>query len=164
MRKNVDSFPVLSISNPNKAWVSTELDKLLVEWTTWNDVCQTLGDSPDFNPQTCTEAIKDGYANLKKHEVLREKTLVFMRNHFNGAEFVLENWSTHPHEDNTSRLKKRVPAWIHRLEILKASMDYVLVPDGFWKTKGKELVDILSKTSVEKAADVAASFLKNPGT
>lgn len=163
MRKTVDSFPVLSISNPNKAWVSKELDKLLVEWTTWNDVCQNLGDSPDFNPQTCTEAIKDGYANLRKHEVLREKTLVFMRNHFNGAEFVLENWSTHPHEDNTSRLKEKVPTWIHRLEILKASMDYVLVPDGFWKTKGKELVDTLSKTSAEKAVDVAASFLKNPG-
>jgi hypothetical protein len=155
-------FPVLSILNPNKVWVCNEIDKLISEWKDWNQYCQNLGESPDYNPQTCTEAIKDGFENRRKHEVLREKTLVFMRNHLNGSEFVLENWKSHPHEDNCSRLMKIVPNWIHRLEILKASMDYVLVPEGFWKTKGKELIDTLSKTSAEKAVDVVASYLKNP--
>lgn len=163
MSKEDDSFPVLSVSNPNKAWVCKELDKLIAEWNSWNEYCQNLGDSPDYDPETCTEAIKDGYDNIRKHEILREKTLVFMRNHFHGSEFVLENWKSHPHEDNTSRLKKKIPTWIHRLEILKASMEYVLVPEGFWRRKGEELVDALSKASAEAAADVAASYLKDPG-
>ena len=160
--KSEEAFEVLSISNPNKAWVCSELDKLIHEWKVWDEYCQNLGDSPDYNPQTCSEAIKDGFANRKKHEVLREKTLVFMRNHFNGAEFILENWKSHPHESNTSRLKHVVPNWVHRLEILKASMEYVIVPEGYWKSKGKELIDTLSKTSAEKAVDIAASYLKNP--
>jgi len=86
--------------------VSKELDKLIQEWSEWNEPCQNLGESPDFNPDTCTEAIKYSYENIRKHEVLREKTLVFMRNHFTGADFVLEKWKPHPHEDVCSRLKK----------------------------------------------------------
>ena len=155
-------FPVLSITNPNKAWVCEEIDKLIKEWSEWNEICQNLDDSPDFNQQTCAEAIKDGYENIRKHEILREKTLVFMRNHFDGSEFVLENWKPHPHEDNCSRLKNKVPYWIHRLEILKSSMNYVLVPDSYWKARGKGFLDALSKSTAEGAIDVAASYLKNP--
>ena len=155
-------FPVFAITNPNKVWVSEEIDKLLREWEAWNDFCQNLEDSPDYDPNTCTEAIKDGYSNRKKHEILREKTLVFMRNHFSGAEFILEKWPNHPHESNTSRLKDIVPNWIHRLEILKASMDYVQVPDGYWKERGKDFLETLSNSTAEKAVDIAASYLKNP--
>ena len=161
MKKN-DPFPVLAIINPNKAWVSAELDKLMEEWEAWNDYSQNIEDSPDYNPQTGSEAIKDGWSNIRKHEILREKTLVFMRNHFSGAEFVLINWSSHPHESNTSRLKDIIPGWLHRLEILKESMDYVRVPDGFWKARGKELLETLSKSSGENAIEVVTSYLKNP--
>ena len=80
-------FPVLSITNPNKAWVSEQIDALTKEWIEWNAFCQNIEDSPDFNPRTCSEAIKDGYENMRKHELLREKTLVLLRNHFSGAEF-----------------------------------------------------------------------------
>ena len=161
MRKE-ETFPVLAIINPNKAWVSAELDKLIEEWEAWNDYCQNIEDSSDYNPQTCSEAIKDGWANIHKHEILREKTLVFMRNHFSGSEFVLAQWKSHPHEDVCSRLKSKVPVWIHRLEMLKASMDYILVPDGFWKSQGKSLLESLSKSTAENAIDVAASYLRNP--
>jgi hypothetical protein len=41
-------------------------------------------------------------------------------------------------------------------------MDYVLVPEGYWKEKGKEFLSVLSKSTAEGAVDVAASFLKNP--
>lgn len=161
MREN-KPFPVLSITNPNKAWVSEQVDMLIKEWDEWSKFCQNIVDSPEFDPQTCSEAIKDGYENIRKHEVLREKTLVFLRNHFLGAEFVLDNWKQHPHEDACSRLKKRAPYWIHRLEIIKASMDYILVPESYWKEQGKEFLKALSKSTTEGAVDVAASYLKNP--
>ena len=162
--RDPETFPEVTIKNPNKAWVSAELDNLIQEWTSWGGYCQTIEDSSEFNPQTCTEAIKDGMANLNKHEILREKTLVFIRNHFSGFEFILAKWPSHPHEDVCSRLKNRVPSWIHRLEMLKASMGYFLVTDGFWKIQGKNLLESLSKATAEKAIDVAASFLKNPLT
>jgi len=160
--KNKESFPVFAITNPNKAWVSQEIDNLLAEWNEWSEYSKNIIDSPDFNSQTCSEAIKDGFDNIRKHEILREKTLVFMRNHFSGSEFVLEKWPRHPHEDVTSRIKTKCPSWIHWLEILKASMNYVQVPDSYWKARGKEFLDSLSKATAENAIEIAASYLKNP--
>lgn len=87
---------------------------------------------------------------------------MLLRNHFSGAEFVLNNWKPHPHEDSCSRLKDKVPYWIHRLEIIKASMNYVLVPESYWREQGKEFLKVLSKSTAEGAVDVAASFLKKP--
>ncbi|WP_172580787.1 hypothetical protein [Vibrio harveyi] len=155
-------FPTLSITNPNKIWVCEQLDSLIQEWKCWSEYCVDLEDSSDYNPGTCSEAIKDGYENIHKHEILREKTLVFLRNQFVGSEFILTSWDRHPHENVCSRLNKKVPVWVHRLEILKASMDYVLVPDSYWKEQGKEFLTVLSKSTAESAVDVAASYLKNP--
>ncbi|MEZ8109853.1 hypothetical protein ACED56_12285 [Vibrio splendidus] len=161
--KNHEPLPVLSITNPNKVWVCEQLDSLIHEWLEWNDFCQKINeDSPDYNPSTCSEAIKDGYVNIRKHEILREKTLVFLRNHFAGAEFVLNNWKPHPHEDVCSRLNKKVPYWVHRLEVIKASMDFILVPESYWKEQGKEFLNTLSRSTAETAVEVAASYLKNP--
>lgn len=160
--KSEKSFARFEITNPNKTWVSQEIDKLLSEWTEWNKICQNLEDSPDFVEGSCAESIKDGYDNIYKHEVLREKTLVFIRNHFSGADFILSQWASHPHEDVTSRLSRKVPTWIHRLQILKSSMDYVLVPDGFWAERGKDFLTTLSKSTAEGAIEVAISYLKNP--
>jgi len=78
--RQIEEFEPLQIFNPNKAWVVKEFDKLLGEWRAWNNSVKFFEDSPDYNPQTCSEAIKDGWKNLRKHEVLREKTLVFLRN------------------------------------------------------------------------------------
>lgn len=161
MRDN-KPFPVLSITNPNKVWVCEQIDGLIKEWSEWNVFCQEIEDSHDYDPKTCSEAIKDGYDNIRKHEVLREKTLVFLRNHFAGYEFVLNNWKPHPHENVCSRLTKKAPYWIHRLEIIKASMNYVLVPESYWKEQGKVFLNTLSKSTAESAVDVAASFLKSP--
>ncbi len=111
-------FGPFEVLNPNKAWCAKEVDRLLDEWRSWREVVENLGDSPDYDPKTSGEALKDGWDNLRKHEILREKTLVFLRNHFRGAEFVLGKWPSHPHEDVTSRLRTRVPGWVHRLEIL----------------------------------------------
>lgn len=164
-QREVERAPELAIKNPNKAWVSEELDKLMAEWTEWNAFCLALADgddSPDYDPKTCTEAIKDGHDNRRKHEILREKTLVFLRNHFTGSEFILTGWHRPPYENVTARLNVVTAMWLQRLEILKASMDYVIVPEGYWAGQGKKFLDNLSKSSAEGAIDVAASFLKNP--
>ncbi|WP_299146014.1 hypothetical protein [uncultured Tateyamaria sp.] len=155
----------VAITNPNKAWVSSEVDKLIAEWSEWANFCTMLAtepDSPDYNPQTCSEAIKDGRENLQKHKILREKTLVFLRNHFSGSEFILDGWYDHPYESVTSRLSDRAPYWLHRLEVLKASMGYFQLPDGFWQGQGKKFLEALSDATAEGAIDVAKSWLRNP--
>jgi hypothetical protein len=155
----------LVITNPNKGLVVNQLDRLLHEWKTWIKVAQELSegpDSPDYHPNTCTEAIKDGFANRRKHEILREKTLVFIGNNFSGYGFLFSNWPMPPHEANTARLVNIVAGWLHRLELLSASIEYARVTDGYWKSKGKELVDKVVETTPDKAVDIAASYLKNP--
>jgi hypothetical protein len=59
-------------------------------------------------------------------------------------------------------LARIIPSWIHRLEPLSACIDYARVADGFWLSKGKQLVDEVVKASPQKAAEIAASYLKNP--
>jgi hypothetical protein len=73
---------ILTITIPNKGWVVSKLDELRKEWARWLETVVHLPDSPDYNPQTCTEAIKDGFANRRLHDVLREKTLVFIGNYW----------------------------------------------------------------------------------
>ncbi len=153
---------ILAITNPNKGWVVAELDILHHDWAAWLETARDLPDSPDYDPNTCTEAIKDGWVNRRKHEVLREKTLTFIGNNFAGYGFLFENWPQHPHESNTSRLIEIIPGWIHRLETLAACIEYARLPDGYWKSKGKQLVDEVIKATPEKAIDIAASYLRNP--
>lgn len=151
----------LALTNPNRAWVVNELDKLLDEWRTWLKHAASLPDSADYNPNTTAEALKDGRDNLRKHEIIRERTLIFIANNFSGIEFMFRNWPSPPHEDNLSRLRSRIPGWVHRLEMLRDLIQYARVPDSFWKQKGKELVAEIAKAP-DKAVDVAASWLKNP--
>jgi hypothetical protein len=155
----------LVIANPNKGLVVNQLDKLLVEWRAWLSFAEKLSegpDSPDYHPNTCTEAIKDGFEDRRKHDTLREKTLVFIGNSFSGYAFLFANWPTHPHEANTARLVKIIPGWIHRLETLSSCIEYARVTDGFWKSKAKELVEKVVETTPEIAAGIVESYLKNP--
>lgn len=165
MRNRDIVFLPLAITNPNKVWVVENFENLLNEWKVWNVYVQTLPneqDSPDYVAGSCADCIKDGRINLDKHQILREKTLVFLRNNFSGYEFILKDWKSHPHEHTLDRLYKRVPRWIYNLEMLQASLPYAHVPEGFWKQKGKDLVDLITSTLPEKAVDIAASYLKNP--
>lgn len=73
MPKAMEPREILSLANPNKGWVINELDNLREEWIRWLEVAQALPISADYDPRTCTEAIKGGFANRRKHEVLREK-------------------------------------------------------------------------------------------
>ena len=162
MPREFKERPIFAIANPNKGWVVAELDKLRKEWADWLAVARELPVSPDYDPNVGSEAVMDGFDNLRKQDTLREKTLVFIGNNFSGYAFLFENWPSHPHEDVTSRLANRIPSWMHRLETLAASIEYARVPDSYWKEKGKELVDQVVKTTPKKAIDIAASYLKNP--
>ena len=153
---------IFTITNPNKGWVVDKLDELRQEWEQWLQTVRHLLDSPDYNPQTCTEAIKDGFANRELHRVLRDKTLVFIGNHFSGYAFLFENWPSFLHENNIGRLANIVPDWIRRLNTLSECIEYARVTDGFWKEKGKQLTDAIVKAAPEKAAEIAATYLKNP--
>jgi hypothetical protein len=162
MPKPVEKRAILVITTSNRAWVVNELDQLRKQWSEWLQVAMSLPDSPEYDRNTCAEVIKDGRDNIKKHAVLREKTLTFIANNFEGYEFLFFNWPSHPHEDNLSRLVKVIPGWIHRLEMLAESIEYARVPDTFWKSKGKQLVEKVVSVSPDKAAEIAASWLKNP--
>lgn len=155
----------LAITNPSKTWVVEELSRLSAEWEAWDVAMRQLlagPDSPDFDASTCLDAIKDGFANRRRHAVLREKTLVFISNNFSGYEFLFDNWPTPPHEDNASRLAEVVPGWVHRLEMLCACVPYAKVPESFWKERGKLLADEVIKAGAKGGADIAASWLRNP--
>jgi hypothetical protein len=156
---------LFSITNPNKGLVVNQLDRLLSEWKEWLAFAIRLAegpDSPDYRNIGGTEAIKDGFQNRRKHETLRDKTLVFIGNNFSGYGFLFDSWPTPPHEANTLRLVRIIPSWIQRLETLSSCIEYARVTDGYWRTKGKELVEQIVKTTPEKAAEIAASYLKNP--
>jgi hypothetical protein len=75
MPREVEKRPIFSIANPNKAWVADQLEKLKSEWTAWLETVRNLQDSPDYDPRTCTEAIKDG------HEI-DESTQFCVRKHW----------------------------------------------------------------------------------
>jgi hypothetical protein len=162
MGREFETPAIFSITNPNKGWVFKELETLRVEWVKWLETAQNMDESPDYDPQTCTEAIKDGFTNRRKHDTLRDKTLVFIGNNFSGYDFLFANWPDSPHEDNTSRLAVIIPGWVHRLDTLSSCIEYARVPDGYWKSKGKQLVDEIVKATPDKATDIAASYLKNP--
>ncbi len=103
----------------------------------------------------------DGFATRQTHEILRQKTLVFIGNNFSGYSFLFEYWPTHPHENNIA-LAKIVPGWIQRLKALLACIEYALVPDGFWKEQGKKLISKIAAAGRDRAAEVAEKFLRKP--
>ena len=75
-QRPVESLPPFEFSNPNKAWVVQETDGLLQQWRDWLAAVQSFPDSPDYDPNRETEALRHGRDKHNQHEILREKTLV----------------------------------------------------------------------------------------
>ncbi|TIM22896.1 MAG: hypothetical protein E5Y74_07995 [Mesorhizobium sp.] len=151
----------LAFKNPNKAWVIAELLKIYAEWKAWGEFVKQIVDHP-YDRNTQMECFADGEENLDKNEVLVAKTLTFLDNNISGHNFMFSNEYEEPWENRTARLGARVPHHLHQLDILQASLQYAVVPDGFWKEQGKKLVEDVRKAAPDKAADVAASWLRNP--
>jgi hypothetical protein len=153
-------FHNVEITNPNRAWVVSEFEKLYAEWVSWQAEVAQIVDQP-YDHNTQSEVFADGEDNMRKHDVLQAKTLTFLNNNIKGHGFIDGFDGTHI--DRTDlRLRIRVKHRMHQLDILRASLEYAKVPEAFWKQKGKELVEILLKKSGDSAVDVAASYLKNP--
>jgi hypothetical protein len=150
----------VEITNPNRAWVVSEFEKLYAEWVSWLAEVAQIVDQP-YDRNTRSEVFADGEDNMRKHDVLQAKTLTFLNNNIKGHGFIEGFDGTHI--DRTDlRLRIRVKHRMHQLDMLRASLEYAKVPEAFWKQKGKELVEILLKKSGDAAVDVAASYLKNP--
>jgi hypothetical protein len=50
MRNAMEPREILAITNANKGWVVSELDRLRQEWAAWLETAKNLPDSPDYNP------------------------------------------------------------------------------------------------------------------
>ena len=150
----------VEITNPNRAWVVSEFEKLYAEWVSWQAEAAQIVDQP-YDSNTRSEVFADGEINMRKHDVRQAKTLTFLNNNIEGHGFIDGFDGTHI--DRTDlRIRIRVKHRMHQLDMLRASLEYAKVPEAFWKQKGKELVEILLKKSGDAAVDVAASYLKNP--
>ncbi len=150
----------IEITNPNRAWVMSEFEKLYAEWVSWQAEVKLIVDQP-YDRNTHSDAFADGESNMRRHDVLQAKTLTFLNNNVKGHGFIHGFDGTHI--DRTDlRLGVRVKHRMHQLDMLRASLEYAKVPEAFWKQKGKELVEKLVKKSGDAAVDIAASYLKNP--
>ncbi len=150
----MDHSKNLEITNPNHAWVASELDKLFLEWSDWQQEVIQIVDRPyDRNRQS--EVFADGEEMMLRHKIIQAKTLTFLNNNIEGHGFL-------GFDRTDLRLNVRVKHRVEELEILKACLQYARVPESYWKQKGKELVENLAKKTGDSAIDIAASYLKNP--
>lgn len=150
----------LEVLTPNREWVLTELEKLYAEWKSWEVEVAGIVDQP-FDRNTQTEVFADADENRRKHEILQAKTLTFLNNNIKGHGFI-SGFDGDGTDRRDLRLRVRVKHRMLNLDMLRASMPYARVPEGFWKQKSREMLDRLSKKTGEAAIEVAASYLKNP--
>lgn len=150
----------LRITNPRHDWVRTEFKKLLAEWVAWEREVDQIQDHP--NPEGLdSDVFKDGKPNIRNHQMLQEKTRTFLDNNVDGHNFICGFDGSHL--DRTDlRLKFRVEHRLSELYSLDAALTYALVPEGFWMTKGKELIDRIADEAPEEALRIVSSYLKNP--
>jgi len=150
----------LTITNPRRNWVITELSKLLSEWEEWQKVISNIQDH-EYDKNTQLNVFADGEDNMEKHSVLQMKTITFLDNNVDG------HWFIHGRDnqncDRTNlRLKIRVKYRLRDLREIQASIEYACLTDSYWKQKAKEMVDKLADQTPEKALEIAVSYLKNP--
>ena len=148
----------LALTNPNKAWVSKQLDALIAEWRAWQDQVEQIEDQPyDCNTQSAVYA--DGAENMKKHRILQEKTLVFLDNNVAGHGFIYGRDGKRI--DRTDlRLKIRVSHRVDDLDELRACLPYAKVPEGYWKAKAKDMLGAIAGKAPDVAAELAAHYLE----
>ena len=150
----------LEIINPNRDWVLAELERLHTEWKAWETSVSQIIDQP-YDQNTHSEVFADGEDNMRRHIILQARTLTFLNNNVRGHGFI--DGFEGDHIDRTDlRLAVRVKHRMLAIDVLQASLPYAKVPEGFWKQRGKELIETLSKKSGEAAVDIVASYLKNP--
>jgi uncharacterized protein (TIGR02391 family) len=112
----------IEITNPNRAWVIGQFEKLYVEWVTWQKEVEAIVDKP-YDRNTHSEVFADGEDMMLRHDALQAKTLTFLNNNIKGHGFILG--FNGRHVDRTDlRLKIRVKHRLHDLEVLKACLEW----------------------------------------
>jgi hypothetical protein len=157
MKSDEPKRGTLALTNPNKAGVFKELDALINEWRAWQQEVEEIKDH-SFN-HTQSKVYADGEENIKKHRILREKTLVFLENNIAGHGFVRGRDGTKI-DRNDLRLKIRVKHRMDDLDELRACLPYAKVPEGYWKAKAKEMLDKTVGKAPDLATDIAAKYLQ----
>lgn len=150
----------LRIINPRHDWVRNEFKKLLAEWEEWEKEVDQIEDQP-IPEGLASDTFKDGKPNIRKHQMLQEKTRTFLDNNVEGHNFI--KGFDGDHIDRTDlRLNFRVEHRMDELCVLDAALIYALVPEGFWMSKGKELIDRIADKAPEETLRIVSSYLKNP--
>lgn len=160
MATNEPKRLTLALTNPNKKWVVKELDALIEEWRMWEEEVRKIPVPPrnrlDPRPD---DILADGKENIQLHNVLQEKTLVFLDNNMVGHGFIYGRDGTKI--DRTDlRLDIRVKHRINDLEMLRACIQYAKVPEAYWRAKAKEMLELVTGKAPEIATDIAAKYLQ----
>jgi hypothetical protein len=160
MESNEPKRLTLALINPNKKWVVKELDALIEEWRVWQEEVGRIP-VPPRNPYypMPENVLADGEENIQKHNVLQEKTIVFLDNNIEGHGFIYGRDGTRI--DRTDlRLDIRVKHRVNDLEVLRACIQYAKVPEAYWKVTAKEMLEKVAGKGPELATDIAAKYLQ----
>ncbi|MCK4829381.1 hypothetical protein KA005_77370 [bacterium] len=150
----------LEIINPNKNWVISELNSLILEWEVWQNAVAEIQDRTyDKNMQT--EVFADGEENMDKHEILQAKTLTFLNNNIKGHGFII-GFDGKGCDGTDLRLKIRVKHRLQQLRILQESLKYALVPEAYVVRKVKEITDKIIASGTEAGTRILLEYLKQP--
>ena len=136
------------LKTPHKRRVIKELDSFIENWRAWQKEVAKLGADPEnsFNPSPGRPQL-DGEENIKKHNILQEKTLVFLDENVEGHGFIYGR--DRKHIDRTDlRLNIRVKHRLNNLDELRARIEYAEVPSGWIKKSaakiGRIVPDVIS--------------------
>jgi hypothetical protein len=154
-------FESLEILNPRKSWVKIELDSIIQEWALWYEETKIIPDH-NYDPNRQTIMWMDGEENIRTHQRLVQKTVTFLSNNFKNYEFMWRSRNGQLHEQHDCRLQVNAKHRLQELEVIRDSLHYAVVPDGYWKQKGIQVVDKLADKTPDVAAEILGQYLKNP--
>ena len=87
------------------------------------------------------------------------KTLTFLDNNITGHLFI-EGIRGNGVDNNSFSPELRTTHRIESLMILEGRLEYVEVPDEYWKKTAKEMISKLASATPDAAVKIASSYLK----
>ena len=161
----------IEITNPNRAWVIAQFEKLYMEWIAWQKEVEAIVDKP-YDRNTHSEVFADGEDMMLRHDALQAKTLTFLNNNMKGHGFIFGFRGGHVDRMDL-RLKIRVKHRLHNLEVLRACLEWakpqgpiataqqLVEATGLWLLLHPRVVE-LAKPRIESGhyADAVESVFK----
>lgn len=125
----MERFQKPVLINPNRKWVTSELDKLRDEWVAWQKFVAEIVDY-SYDPRTHRDVYADGEGNMRHHDVLQCKTLTFLNTNIRDHGFIV-GFDGNGCDRTDLRLPFRVKHRLHALDALRASLQYAQAADFF---------------------------------